>query len=276
MFKTSIAISPYKAPFAPLLFAGEWRQGISTALKLGYDAIELSLRDPYDSLMPEVFSELKRSGLALSAIATGQSYYQDGLSLTSSNTDERARLFDRLKRFIEFVAPWSGLVILGGVRGVLKGEPGNYQEQRQNAIELIEACSEYASQRGAQLVLEPINRYETNFLNSIQDCQNLIAETEMKNVFILADTFHMNIEEKSISEAIFQAGRNLAYIHFADSNRKAPGLGHINFTELLQTIKHIRYSGYICAEILPIPDSATAAKLAMEFFRSYDLGNTTE
>jgi len=268
VFKTSMAISPEPAAFAPLLFAGEWKLGIQTASEFGYDAVELSLRDPYDKAVPEIVNELYRSGLGLSAIATGQSFYQDGLSLTSINPDDRVKLLDRLKRFIEIVASWSGMVILGGVRGVLKGDPASQHEQKLMATAMIHACSDYASQCGVRLVLEPINRYETNFLNSIQDCLELINEADLKNVFVLADTFHMNIEEKSLDEAVIQAGPRLGYLHFADSNRRAAGQGHINFIDLAQTIQKMGYEGFICAEILPVPDSRTAAKLARDYFQS--------
>jgi sugar phosphate isomerase/epimerase len=275
MFKTSMAISLAPAAFAPLLFAGEWKLGVSTAFELGYDAVELSLRDPSDSEIAELVSDLKRNGLALSAIATGQSYYQDGLSLTSSNPDKRARLLDRLKRFIEIVAPWSGLVILGGVRGVLKGDIHSQQEQRILAIEMIQVCSDYASRSGARLALEPINRYETNFLNTIQDCLEFIAGANLKNVLILADTFHMNIEEKSLADALILAGPKLGYLHFADSNRKAPGQGHINFSWLVEIINNLGYVGFITAEILPVPNSRTAAELAIQSFRSLNLIHKT-
>jgi sugar phosphate isomerase/epimerase len=263
-----MAISPEPANFAPLLFAGEWKLGINTALELGYDAIELSLRDPFDVKVAAVFTELERKSLAVSAIATGQSYYQDGLSLTSPIPEERNRLLERLKRFIELVAPWSGLVILGGVRGVLKGDPASDNEQRLRATEMIQACSDYASQCGVRLALEPINRYETNFLNTVQECLEFISGANLKNVFILADTFHMNIEEKSIADALILAGPKLGYLHFADSNRKAPGLGHINFAGLAEIIKNLGYDGFISAEILPVPDSLTAAERAIECYRS--------
>lgn len=276
MFKTSMAISPAPTAFAPLLFAGEWKLGLNTARELGYDAVELSLRDPFDAVVTEVFSDLTKYNLVVSAISTGQSYYQDGLSMTSSNLVERARLLKRLKRFIELVAPWSGLVILGGVRGGLKGDLLSQQEQRILAIDMIQACSDYAGHTGARLALEPINRYETNFLNTIQDSMDLISEANLKNVFILADTFHMNIEEKSMTDALILAGQKLGYLHFADSNRNAPGQGHIDFYKLAEIIDTMGYNGFISAEILPIPDSRTAAEMAIEYYRSLNLiKNTT-
>ncbi len=271
MFKTSMAISPAPAVFSPLLFAGEWKLGISTARELGYDAVELSLRDPQDAAILKVVSELGNSGLSLSAIATGQSYYRDGLSLTNPDPTERVKLLERLKRFIDLAAPWSGMVILGGIRGVLKGALSSYPEQRLLAIEMIKTCSDYASRNEVRLLLEPINRYETNFLNTVQDCLDLIEEVDLKNVFILADTFHMNIEEKSIDEAIALAGPKLGYLHFADSNRRAPGQGHINFFELAPNIQKMGFDGFISAEILPIPDSRTAAEMAIECYRSINL-----
>ncbi|MGB9880630.1 MAG: hypothetical protein ACPLRM_07690, partial [Anaerolineae bacterium] len=97
MFKTSMSISPQPANFAPLLFAGNWELGVEKAAELGYDAIELSLLDPSPELLRRMTTTLRQKGLAVSAVATGQSYYTDGLSLTSTDPTVHAKLLDRMK-----------------------------------------------------------------------------------------------------------------------------------------------------------------------------------
>ena len=166
-----------------------------------------------------------------------------------------------MRTLVGFCDPWWGA-------GVLSDDPITRQQQKLRSIEIIHSCAEYAVNRGVKLVLEPINRYETNFLNTIQECLDFIAESNLMNVYILADSFHMNIEEKSITDALAQAGSMLQYLHFSDSNRKAPGQGHFNFFALVQQLKKIGYHGYVCAEILPLPDSYTAANWAIGFYKS--------
>ena len=105
MFKTSLAISPLPAAFGPLLFSGDWKRGLDSACELGYDAVELSLRDPNAKLIVEIVDQIKKNGLFISAIATGQSYYQDRLSLTSLDPQDGTALIDRIKSFVEIAHP---------------------------------------------------------------------------------------------------------------------------------------------------------------------------
>ncbi|MGC8787592.1 MAG: TIM barrel protein, partial [Anaerolineae bacterium] len=207
MFKTSMSISPQPANFAPLLFAGNWELGVEKAAELGYDAIELSLLDPSPELLRRMTTTLRQKGLAVSAVATGQSYYTDGLSLTSTDPTVHAKLLDRMKRFLDFLAPWQGLLIVGGVRGALSKEPAVQVEQRKWALEAVHHYAEYAQSVGVRVAIEPINRYETNFLNTVAEALVFADEVGLGNVVVLADTFHMNIEEVSLSGALELAGK---------------------------------------------------------------------
>jgi sugar phosphate isomerase/epimerase len=83
----------------------------------------------------------------------------------------------------------------------------------------------------------------------------------------LADTFHMNIEEVSIPQALEFAAERLGHVHLVDSNRRAPGQGHIDFAACAAALRRTGYAGYLCAEILPWPDSRQAASWAREFYR---------
>lgn len=84
---------------------------------------------------------------------------------------------------------------------------------------------------------------------------------------ILIDTFHMNIEEASIYESIKKSKDYITHVHIADSNRWAPGSGHLDFTRIITTLKEIGYPGYLSAEILPLPDPVSAARLAIEYLK---------
>ncbi|MCL4559062.1 MAG: sugar phosphate isomerase/epimerase [Chloroflexi bacterium] len=267
IFRTSMAISPAPAKFAPLLFAGEWELALQTACELGYDAVEVSLRDPKGPVVPRLGEAITKSGLSLSAVATGQSYYTDGLCLASTDPTVQKQLMDRLKGLVDFAAAWQAIIILGGVRGMLSGPLEAQLAQKEAAFQMMDKLAAYALPAGVRLALEPINRYETNFLNTVQECLDVIDRLGYKNLIVLPDTFHMNIEEASLPAAFRAAGSRLGYLHFPDSNRQAPGRGHINFFELVEVLQEMAYSGYICAEILPLPNSRQAAEWAMQTFR---------
>jgi len=117
------------------------------------------------------------------------------------------------------------------------------------------------------LLIEPINRYETNFINNVTQALEFIDQVGEANIGVILDTFHMNIEEPSIYGSIQQAGERLWHVHLVDSNRYAPGMGHLDIPRIVQTIQKISYDGYVSAEVVPIPDDDTSAARWMDMVR---------
>ncbi len=268
MFRTSMAISPSPAEFAPLLFAGDWKAALDAAADLGYDAIEMSVRDPADPAVVSCDTEARHRELQVSAIATGQSFYSDGWSLTADDPGIQKLLERRMRRIVDLAAPWGAFVVIGGVRGTLSGSDGERVDQYHRAVAAVRRYAEYARSLDVSLVVEPINRYETNYLNTIDEAARFISEVDAVNLGLLPDTFHMNIEEVSLAESLRSAGDSVLHVQLTDSNRLAAGQGHIDFLELVEVLREFDYRGYLSAEILPLPDSRTAARQAIEFFRA--------
>lgn len=266
----SMAVSVEPTGFSPLLFPGEPEEAVKVAVELGYDAVELSVRDPTSGAFKSTKKALHASGLRVSAIATGQSYYADGLSPTDPSSSIRSVLADRMKQIIETAAAWNSYVVIGGIRGKLNGPESSWGEQLELARSEIRGYADVARGAGVTLLIEPINRYETNFINTVAEAIAFIDSLNCANVGVLEDTFHMNIEESSLDEAIALGGARLLYVHTADSNRLAPGLGHVDFVSLAKTLGRVGYCGYLCAEILPKPDSYTAASKAVDYLRSLE------
>jgi sugar phosphate isomerase/epimerase len=117
--------------------------------------------------------------------------------------------------------------------------------------------------------MEPINRYETDFIFSAADGMRLVEDLDCDNFGLMLDLFHMNIEDVSIEEGLRQAGDRLWHVHIADSNRRYPGSGHLNFDSIFATLNGMRYEGYISAELLPLPDPDTVAQETAEFLKAY-------
>jgi sugar phosphate isomerase/epimerase len=122
-----------------------------------------------------------------------------------------------------------------------------------------------------KLAIEPINRYETNIINTVESGIEKVKMANMENVGLLLDTFHMNIEEPSIVQSILKAKEHTFHFHVADSNRWYPGAGHINFSEVLDTLEKIEYKRFVTAEILPLPDPDTSAIKAIEHMRKLEM-----
>ena len=128
-------------------------------------------------------------------------------------------------------------------------------------------CCEAASRAGLGLLLEPINRYETNFINTVDEALEVFEQLNSPCMKLLVDTFHMNIEEADIHRGLRRAGSRLGHVHLGDSNREAPGHGHLDLRGVLQTLQEIGYQGYLSFEVLPLPNTRQAAEDAIRTVR---------
>jgi sugar phosphate isomerase/epimerase len=135
--------------------------------------------------------------------------------------------------------------------------------------EALEELGQRAADNRQVLLYEPLNRYETNIFNSIEDAATFLDPLSTRDIRILADLFHMGIEESSIPEALRNAARYIGHVHFADSNRHAIGFGHTSVGPIIDALRQMGYAGYLSAEILPLPDSDTAARQTIKSFRHY-------
>ena len=124
---------------------------------------------------------------------------------------------------------------------------------RNNFIRSIREMCDYASDRNVSIAIEPINRYEGHpgFMNSVVDAMDVIDEAECTNLGVLVDLFHANIEDTSLPDAIMASEGKLLNVHLCDSNRDAPGTGHINFLEVIAALHKIGYKGFLSIGFVP-------------------------
>jgi len=258
------SITPNRTKFSPLLFAGEVEKALSALAELGYQGIELSLRTKDDLDIGALAKSLDIHHLKLFSIATGQSFIEDNLSLFAADESAREGTVKRLKEHMDLAADFGASVIIGGIRG----RTGNNDlEQLEMGKQAIDRCIEYAERKKTVLLLEPINRYETNVFNSLEDARQFMASRSSDYLRLLPDTFHMNIEEANMLSSLEQNKNWIGAIHCADSNRLAPGMGHIDFTGILKRVKDFPDIRYFGVEVLPLPDSFTSARTAIETIR---------
>jgi len=262
--KLALVISIEETDFSAIAQRGSWEQGVRMARDLGYDGVELAVRDPAAIDAARVADVLAAAGLEAAAIGTGQAYLADGLSLSSSDEGIRARAIERLGNHLQFAARLRAPVIIGLLRGRI--EQGK-DETDTRFIGSLRQILPAAERTGTRVLIEPINRYETDYLTTLEEALDMIGRLGPPRVGLLADTFHMNIEEVSPVDALRRGGSRLAHVHAADSNRRAPGWGHLNFREIVGVLKEIGYDGYLSAEILPLPDPESAARQTIAHLR---------
>jgi sugar phosphate isomerase/epimerase len=257
--KLSIVLSTQPAQFQAATFKGDLENNLARIASLGYNGVELAIRDPGLVDLDTLDGLVCKYNLRVPAIGTGQAWGEEGLSFTDPDPTVRRAAIERIQSHIPVAARFESIIIIGLIRGIVK--PGVNDEQAMNwLIDALRECSEAARPHGIQLALEPINRYETTLINNVAQGLELIERVGADNFGLLLDTFHMNIEEAVIENSIRVCGKRIFHFHVADSNRWHPGAGHLNFKAIMETLSSTGYQGWISGEFLPKPDAETAAR----------------
>ena len=269
--KAGVVICGPDVDYGPLaLLTGTFERKCEKAARLGFDGIELMIRDPAQLDWPTVKATLNAAGLEVPQIVTGELYGADGLCLATSDESVRRRAEERTHAVIDLAAYLDAMVNIGRLRGQLRFL-GAVSDPWGLAVEQLRGVIEYAASRSVRITLEPLNRYETDFIFNAADGMRLVDDLGHDNVGLMLDLFHMNIEDSSIEEGLRQAATRLWHVHIADSNRRYPGTGHINFDSIFATLSEIGYQGYVSGEMLPLPDPDTAAERTIAFLRAMEL-----
>lgn len=265
--KLAYVVSASPTRFEAAAFGDDLAGIIRQMAALGFDGVELAIRDPALIDVPRIAALMAGLGTTMPAIGTGQAYLEEGLSLTSPEVGVRDRAVARLRTQVEVAQRLGALLIVGLIHGPVP--PATHREQ---AMEwLLGGLGDVArAARGheGRIVIEPINRYESNWLNTVDEVLDMVRRLGEDNVGILPDTFHMNIEEVDLAAAIRRAGDRLWHVHVADSNRRAPGWGHLNFADVIAALEGIGYEGSVSAEILPLPSRHEAAQQTITSMRA--------
>ena len=264
--KFSIAISTKGVKFSPIAIKGAFESSLKKVAGFGYSAVEIAVKNPDEINISRFKNLLKKYRLSVSSIGTGLVYFEDKLSLSDRDRKIRQDAIKRIRKHILLANELNCFVVIGLVRG-----KHNENNPKENALKLLKESvyesANFADENNVKLLIEPINRYEVNLINNADESIQFIKEIKMSNLGILLDTFHMNIEECDICKSIITAKNYLWHIHLADSNRYAPGLGHIDFKKILKTLNEIEYKGYYSFEILPYPSPDSSVKLAIEYIK---------
>jgi len=266
--KLSFVVSVQETGF-DYIGKGNLSSKLNLVKSTGYNGVELSIRNPSKVRLEYLEKQLSKNSLELSAIGTGQMFVDDGLSLSSLDRQTRKKAVNRIKEHIDLAEKFESRVIIGLARGKKKRQDEAEDRYRKHLNNSIEDICEYAEKRTTELVCEPINRYETQFLNRVDETLGFIKSFKCSYLKIMLDTFHMNIEEKDIPGAIKMASGFIAHVHLADSNRLCPGDGHIDFKEVIDVLKETGYKNYLSAEVLPVPNFKVCAEKYIKTMRAH-------
>ena len=233
-----------------LVWAGDWseasaRKAAVSAKKAGYDYIEMLMIEPEKIDVVMTKEVLAEHGLSATA-SLGLSPETD---VTSTNPTIVKKGDELLRKVVDKLHAIGSTELCGVIYCSLGKYPGPASaENRANSISAVTRLADYAADKGININLEVVNRYETNIMNTGQEGLKFLEAVNRPNAYLHLDTYHMNIEEDGMSQAVLDAGDALGYVHIGESHRGYLGSGNVDFDTFFSALKKINYSGPITFE----------------------------
>ena len=241
----------YRYSYNVIGFGGEDVERSTERLaRLGYDAMEVE-GEPERHDPKRVKKAADDAGLRVSSVCPNFTPNRD---LSHPDPNLRAQAQEYLRSLAEFAAEVGAPLFIVAPTAYLRVKPvADPRDEWRWAVEGVREAGEYAGSLGVDLTLECWNRYGTYMLNRLEEGARMWRETGLSNGGIMADTFHMNVEERSPTDAVRDLGGLLNHVHLSDSNRLAPGLGHVDFAGFIRVLEEMEYAGYLAFEVIPDP-----------------------
>lgn len=263
----TIALVP-EITTGPWIYWNDLEQSLAHASSLGFDGVELFTASADAIVVSELKALLDKYHLQLAAVGTGAGKVIHGLTLCHPDPKIRQQAIEFITQMMDFGAQFNAPAIIGSMQGqVLPSE--NRELALQYLAESLLTLGKHASSLGVSLIYEPLNRYETNLMNTLGQGAAFLEKHQIEHVGLLADLFHMNIEEVDLGESILENKNSIIHVHFADSNRRPVGNGHTHLSDVAKALKKINYHGFISAEAFPWPNSEAAAQQTITSFQHY-------
>ena len=236
----------------------------------GFDGAELFLSPDEPADIPAVRKMLDGLGLE----RTTCSVMPRDANPVSPSPEVRARGREVLNRCVDRTAELGAKLICGPLYaglGVMTG-CGRTDEEWKWAVENLQHAAERAQRAGVTLCIEPLNRFETYFLNTQADAARLVRAVGSPHVKVHFDTFHANIEEKNSAASVRAIARELGHVHMSENDRGIPGTGHNDWRGVREALREVGYDGWMTIESFaqPEPDLAAAAAIWRDLAPSGD------
>lgn len=269
MIRSAVTISLVnEARGGPFVFWDDWQAACRAAQELGFDAVEIFAPGPEAIDVAAWRAVLGELGLKVAAVGTGAGWVKHKLHLALPDAAQRQRAVAFIRSIIDLGAQFNAPAIIGSMQG-RHGDGVDAATAQAWLIDGLNQLGAHAQSVGQTLIYEPLNRYETNQVNTVESGLRLLKQLTVDNVTLLCDLFHMNIEEVDVAAALRTAGKHVGHVHFVDTNRRAAGFGHFDYAPIAAALREINYCGYASAEVLPWPDSLSAAQQTISAFRHW-------
>jgi D-psicose/D-tagatose/L-ribulose 3-epimerase len=239
---------------------------IAKLKKVGFDGVEIPIFEGDVEHYKKIRKELDNLALGCTTV---------GLMTPEANPIApdpalRQAAVERFKRLIEWTATLKAELMAGPFHsplGVFSGT-GPTEDEKKRGGDVLHQVAEIAQKAGVKLAIEYLNRFECYFLTTAADARALVKRVNHPNFRMMYDTFHANIEEKNISEAIASCADSFIHVHISENDRGTPGTGHVHWDETFKALRKAKYDGWLVIESFgrALPDLAAATKVWRDLF----------
>jgi D-psicose/D-tagatose/L-ribulose 3-epimerase len=232
------------------IWSAAYDQGVEDMLPLikenGFDGVEVPLFRAAEFPAADIRKATSANGLEVTIC----SVLVEGLSLISDDSQVRTKTHQHMKDVVAAGAEAGAKLIAGPLYSPVGYLPGRRRtaDEWKWAVEAYQELGPVLAEHDVQLAVEPLNRFETYFLNTAADASALCDEIAHPNVGVLFDTFHANIEEKDISAGYRTVGKHLKHVHTCENDRGIPGSGHVEWDAVFQALRDLKYDGWLTIE----------------------------
>ena len=236
---------------------------------MGYAAVEPMINDAAAVDADMVREVLKQFSIGISGLRTGSIYGKNGWSFADPDPEVRRKAVGRLKQVITLAGELKTSVMVG----LMQGHPAegcSVETAEERIAPCLRECAEWAAGCGVTIMYESVNRFELEYHNTIRSMIDMIRRIDPEGklpIRILADVYHMHLEDPSVPSALIRSMPYLGHIHFADSTRKAPGSGCIDFVEVIKDLEAMDYAGYATVEVTPVPSVLGSAEESIRYLQ---------
>jgi sugar phosphate isomerase/epimerase len=253
--------------YEPIPDLQELDRRMARIASLGYDGIELSASHPAPYPPEDVLALSRKHRLPVVSMLSGWSYGNEKLCLASPRAEVRQRAVERLSEYAGYTARLGAVLVVGLMQGLRSDEADEAAAQERIAAGL-QAIAAAAAKQNATVVLEPVNHLQVGFNHTAAEAVALVQKIGSPSLSYMLDTIHLNIEERSILDAIRLHAARIRHFHLCETNGGPFGSGNLDFSSVLRTLKESGYAHFASVKIYRKCDWQQAAAEAIAFLRS--------
>ena len=264
--KFSLPLVTSENQFKSNTLLGDLETRLSRMAELGYNGVDLAVRDRRFIDPKSLSAILGRDHLEVASLNTDPLWVEERISLADPEGSIRKATLTRVLGYIPLAYQLKAILCIGIVRG--DGVGVEAEEANGWLVDALKALCTTADEYDVRIALEPLNHQMTSIVNTVRQGLDILQQVDRYNLGLALNTYHMNAEETMIEEVIRLCTGKLLQVKVADSNRRMPGSRYINFGSILKTLKAIGYQGYLSGDFLPVPTADAAAQRSITYLRA--------